>query len=75
MSSRLLLLPAQYYDIPRVSYRNLCWEAWLRGRPGWNVTDLMTGDMRHPTDFGHTCARPFCRQPAHLEALGWACVL
>ena len=46
----------QYYDLPRVSFRDLVWESMLRGRPGYNMTDLMEGDERHPRDFGHRCA-------------------
>lgn len=49
------VLCAQYYDIPRVSFRDLVWESMLRGRPGYNITELMEGDERHPKDFGHAC--------------------
>ena len=51
----LTVLSAQYYDIPRVSFRDLVWEDMLRGRPGYNISDLMVKDERHPTDFGHSC--------------------
>ena len=52
------VLCLQYYNIPRVSFRDLVWEAMLRGRPGYNITDLLEGDERHPTDFGHACVFP-----------------
>ena len=27
----------------------------MRGRPGWNVSDILGEDERHPTNFGHRC--------------------
>ena len=45
----------QYYDLPRLSWRALTWEFMQRGRPGWNLTELMEPDERHPTNFGHRC--------------------
>ena len=38
----------QYYDLPRLSWRALTWEAVARGRPGWGVPDILEGDERHP---------------------------
>ena len=51
----------QYYDLPRLSWRALTWEAMTRGRPGWSVEDIFGGDERHPSQFGHRCQPPLSR--------------
>ncbi len=58
----------QYYDLPRLSWRALTWEPMVRGREGWNITDLMEEDERHPTDFGHRWC-PRRQAEAHASLL------